>query len=504
MAEIGVVACAIGFPISVGKPNRRFLIVSNHPKNSIEMNIRLFILVLGTLVQTISSSIAQDAVLHTESFDHMETLPRDWTVISGDWQLSDGALIANSIGSEAYIAFGDESWQDYEIDVTVTFRKVRDPSRWLSLLVRARRDGKTPWSQVPLRFGSNQKNGVEFAVRTNPDDWSVRKTAAAPTASTLNQPRHLRVVVRRSTVEGFLDGRSVLLSHLCVDRSAGCVGLGASGCVASFDDFSVRQLPTSEIPSSRGTADASDARCDNVAHRGFSAVAPENTLAAITQAVDAGATGCEFDVYGCRDGTVVLMHDKTVDRTTNGTGRIAELSWNEIRELDAGSWKNISYKGQKVPTLRQALGILRGTNCQPVIEIKMEGISQQVIDDVRALEMVDQVAVIAFSQTVVREIRELEPKIQCAWLCNKTLAGSSEEQADWLEAEAQSCNANILDLNYKMLSPNLVTELKRRGIHVWTYTVNEIAVMRALSSWGVDSITTDRPDLLAKVQESYR
>jgi glycerophosphoryl diester phosphodiesterase len=463
------------------------------------MHARFFILVFGLLAQTTSSSMAQDAIRHSENFDHLQTLTDQWKIISGDWKLADGALVANSIDSEAYIAFGDESWQDYEIDVTVTFREVRDPSRWLSLLVRATKNGETPWSQIPVRFESDRKNGIEFAVRTDAGDWSVRKTAAAPPGSQLNQPRHLRVVVRRSTVEGFLDGQSVLQSHLCVDRSTGCVGLGVSGCVASFDDFSVRQFP-----SQPGTVVASDAQCDNVAHRGFSSVAPENTLAAIDQAVDAGASGCEFDVYGCRDGTVVLMHDKTVDRTTSGKGRVTDLSWDELRQLDAGSWKNVAYAGQKVPSLRQSLRRLSGTNCQPVIEIKMEGISQQVIDDVRALDMVDQVAVIAFSQAVVREIRELEPKIRCAWLCSETLRGSTEEQANWLEKQAQTCKATTLDLNYKMLSPDLVAELKRRGFGVWTWTVNEAAVMRALSTWGVDSITTDRPDVLAEILEKQQ
>ena len=128
----------------------------------------------------------------------------------------------------------------------------------------------------------------------------------------------------------------------------------------------------------------------------------------------------------------------------------------------------------------------------------MEGISKQVVDDVRTLNMVDQVAVIAFSENVVREIRELEPRITCAWLCSKTLAGTPAEQADWLEARACACRAKLLDLNFNMLFPELIVELKSRGLGVWTWTVNEAVVMRALRQWGVDSITTDRPNLLSR------
>ncbi|MCP4509039.1 MAG: hypothetical protein GY826_21915 [Fuerstiella sp.] len=221
-------------------------------------------------------------------------------------------------------------------------------------------------------------------------------------------------------------------------------------------------------------------------------------LAAIREAIEAGASGCEFDVYSCRGGTVVLMHDKTVDRTTNGMGPVTELNLKQLQQLDAGSWKHARYAGESVPKLTEALKLLKDTGCQPVIEIKMEGISKQVVNDVRTLNMVDQVAVIAFSENVVREIRELEPRITCAWLCSKTLTGNPAEQADWLAARAGACGAKLLDLNFSMLSPELIVELKSRGLGVWTWTVNEAVVMRALQQWGVDSITTDRPDLLSR------
>jgi glycerophosphoryl diester phosphodiesterase len=446
------------------------------------------------LVLTNHPSLAQDVILVTENFDHArQAVPEGWRVVSGDWRVSEGALVADSLDSEAYITFGEPSWQNYEVEVSVDFRQVRDPSRWLSVLVRAAPDGATPWSQVPIRFQTTKPNGMEFAVRTKSNGWSVRQAARAFSASKLHQPRKLKVVVRGSRVEGFLDEQLVVSSQFCVDRPRGCVGLGVSGCIAAFDDFSLLHLPN--------TADRSlttKNRCDNVAHRGFSAAAPENTLAAIRAAVTSGASGCEFDVHACREGTIVLMHDKTVDRTTNGKGRVSELSLKELKRLDAGAWKDAQYAGESVPTLTEALQLLRGTDCQPVIEIKVEGISQQVVSDVRALDMVDEVAVIAFSQDVVREIRQLEPRIACAWLCNENLRGTASQQADWLERRARACQTRLLDVNFKMLSAELVAELKRRELGVWTWTVDEAAVMRALRQWGVDSITTNRPDLLSK------
>jgi len=260
-------------------------------------------------------------------------------------------------------------------------------------------------------------------------------------------------------------------------------------------------VPSAAIHAQQNT-ESGKRTCDNVAHRGFSAQYPENTLTAIRAAIDAGATGCEFDVYGSKEKVVVLMHDKTVDRTTNGKGKVTQLSLAELRTLDAGSWKGIAFANEPIPTLKEALSLLRGSGCQSVIEIKMEGISQQVIDDVREMKMVDEVAVIAFSQSVVREIRELEPDITCAWLSGEDLEGSTQQRADWLEERARQCKTSILDLKYKMLSPDLVAELKRRGFAVWTWTVDDPAMMRMLKDWGVDSITTNRPDLLRPIVDA--
>jgi len=124
----------------------------------------------------------------------------------------------------------------------------------------------------------------------------------------------------------------------------------------------------------------------------------------------------------------------------------------------------------------------------------MEGISQQVVDAVRAAGMLDQATVIAFSKEVVREVGRLAPELRCAWLCSPKPAGSVDQQATWLAAEAADCGTNLVDLNYGGLSPQLLDELRRRGLTVWAWTVNDPPVIRALAAWGVASITTDYPD----------
>lgn len=424
-----------------------------------------------------------------------EKLPAGWRVAKGSWHFADGALFVDSMHGEARVTFGEDSWQNYEVEVAATFLNVQNNSRWLAVVIRAASDGSTPWSQFPIRMKTTARNGSEFAVRQD-NRWDVRQRTGAAEDSQIGRPRRLRVVVQGSIVKGYLDGELLIESPYCLDRDTGCVGLSVSGCRARFDDFKVRHLP--DTPRAHQEPPQP---CEVVAHRGYSAVAPENTLVAIRKAIEAGATGCEFDVYAAQDGPIVLMHDTTVDRTTNGSGKVTELTVAELRRLDAGSWKDPRYAGERVPTLEEALRTLKDSGCQAVIEIKMEGISRRVVETVRDAGMLDQSVVIAFSPTVVKEIRALEPRLPCAWLSGEKLKGSPAQIADWIATRARQCNTNLVDLNYNMLSADVLAELKKRGLIVWTWTVNEPVIMDGLMRWGIHSITTDRPDLASQMSQ---
>ena len=164
------------------------------------------VVLVGFLTTLTEESLGQATAPLVENFDRAQTgLPNGWRVVSGDWQVREGALVADSLKSEAYITFGESSWQNYEVEASVTFRKVRNSSRWLSLLVRATPNGAPPWSHVSIRFATTTGNGTEFAVRTPENKWSVRRTAPASSASKLNHPRRLKVIVRGASVEGYLD-----------------------------------------------------------------------------------------------------------------------------------------------------------------------------------------------------------------------------------------------------------------------------------------------------------
>lgn len=249
----------------------------------------------------------------------------------------------------------------------------------------------------------------------------------------------------------------------------------------------------------------------NVAHRGASSVAPENTLASYRTAIEFGANGGECDVYRSADGILFLSHDRTPKRTMGGDEQnLTQMTFEQIRQFDAGSWKGEKFKGEKVPMLAEYLKLLKDTKCHPVIEIKQSGIEADVLECIRCYEMIDVSTIIAFDAGVVKEIRRLEPKIAVAWLYGEDLKdkGTAEENAerlaDFLLQRCRELDITVLDLNYGLLSPKLIKSLNEVGVHVWAWTVNDEAAMRRFLDWGVVSITTDKPELLSRILEERK
>jgi glycerophosphoryl diester phosphodiesterase len=251
----------------------------------------------------------------------------------------------------------------------------------------------------------------------------------------------------------------------------------------------------------------------NVAHRGASVKQPESTIPAYVQAIVDGATGAECDVYRSADGIIFLCHDDTTRKTLAGTTndeKVTSLSYEEIRKRDAGAWKGEQFKGIRAPTLDEYLQVLKGSSCHPVIEIKMDGIAEQVIDIVKRADMLDVAAIIAFSEQAVKDVRRIEPKMPVAWLYAENLKdkGTPEENADRLAAfligKSKALDTKMLDLGHDILSASLIKKLQAEGIHVWAWTVNDPQRMKQLLDWGIESITTDKPDLLTKILEERK
>jgi glycerophosphoryl diester phosphodiesterase len=238
-----------------------------------------------------------------------------------------------------------------------------------------------------------------------------------------------------------------------------------------------------------------------IAHRGFSGVAPENTLAAFQRAIDAGADMIELDVLSSRDGHIVVIHDDTLDRTTDGEGPVAERTLAELRTLDAGSWFAAEFAGERIPTLEQVLELARGRILVNV-EIKTEavtdraegGIADKTLELVRRADMLDQVVISSFDPRALAHARALEPGVKTASLYNAEMQDGMSPGAIMAEV-----GSNGFNLSRQQIDESIVEACHRRERPVAVYTVNEINEMERIIGLGADAIFTDHPDRLIQL-----
>jgi glycerophosphoryl diester phosphodiesterase len=239
----------------------------------------------------------------------------------------------------------------------------------------------------------------------------------------------------------------------------------------------------------------SDARALGVAHRGASQEAPENTLAAFRRALDAGAPAVECDVQRTRDGRLIVIHDQTVDRTTDGRGTVAALTFEEIRRLDAGLWFGPAFAGERVPALDEVLGLVRD-RAFVFLEIKngpmfYEGIEAQVADALRRYGMLEAALVMSFDHPAVRTMRAAAPDVATAVIYTGRLADA--------RGAARAVDADALCPGWSLLTAGVVAEAHDAGLGVFPWTVDEEAAMRRCLAWGVDGVTSNDVRLLAGV-----
>jgi glycerophosphoryl diester phosphodiesterase len=226
-----------------------------------------------------------------------------------------------------------------------------------------------------------------------------------------------------------------------------------------------------------------------VAHRGHSAQAPENTMAAFADARRAGADWIEADVRIAADGVPVVMHDPTVDRTTAGTGKVAGLTAGQIAELDAGSWFGPHFAGEPVPTFARLLDDLADRGGRLMLELKHPHTRDDVelvLDMVRQSGIADRVAVQSFRPSILADVAAVAPELPRA-LLTTTLHDDPVTVCE--ELGLASYNPAAVDV---IARPDLVGALHGAGVATMVWTVNDAALWPELSDLGVDGLISDR------------
>lgn len=237
-----------------------------------------------------------------------------------------------------------------------------------------------------------------------------------------------------------------------------------------------------------------------IAHRGASGtgLAPENTLAAFEQAIQLGVDAIEIDVHATVDSQIVVIHDNALDRTTDTQGTVSEMSLDEVRRADAGTWVDPAFAGQRVPILEEVLELARH-RAVVLIEIKADYIAERVLQIVSSMRADDQVVMQSFNADTVRRVRALDPGIPTAWLVGKLPRTPARLRARRLVRQLLELGATALSIWHAALTPVFVEELRKRAVTVWAWTVDEEVIMRDMVAMGVQGIITNYPDRLNRV-----
>lgn len=231
-----------------------------------------------------------------------------------------------------------------------------------------------------------------------------------------------------------------------------------------------------------------------IAHRGGSLEAPENTLAAFRHAIQLGMRFVELDVQMTADGELVVIHDETVDRTTNGHGPVAAYTLEELRKLDAGSHFGVQFAGERIPTLREVLEMCTDAWVGVVVELKSPALYPGLVEKTAALidEMrrrgAENIWCISFDHSAIEQMRGIDATIPLGYLYEPN-------EQEFIEPDAQ-VQAYCPYFRTALAYPDQVAKAHELGKLVFVYTVDQEQDMRALLAAGIDGMVSDRPSVL--------
>lgn len=240
-------------------------------------------------------------------------------------------------------------------------------------------------------------------------------------------------------------------------------------------------------------------RTQVTAHRGFSRVAPENTLPAFKAAMDSGADYIELDVQLTADDQLVVIHDDKLDRTTNGRGLVINRTYEQLKVLSAGSWfgSDGEFDDAEIPLFRDVLELV-GKDIMLNIEIKKSGDPKKTAE--KTVELIEQYGIVnscyvtSFSYPALKKVKQLNSKIKTAFIANLATA-TSYAQLPYIDA---------VSMNYLFVNQSVVNSAHHHGKRIFVWTVDRQSEMQKMIALGVDNIITDRPDKALEIVNSKK
>jgi glycerophosphoryl diester phosphodiesterase len=238
-----------------------------------------------------------------------------------------------------------------------------------------------------------------------------------------------------------------------------------------------------------------------VGHRGAAALAPENTLSGIRKAADIGIHWVEIDTQLTADGIPVIFHDDTVDRCTNGSGKLASLTLEQLKQLDAGSWFGVEFKNEQVPTLKEALQVCLDHKLCLNLEIKVHhpdrvsALVENVVAVIRSSDFpLDKLLLSSFSLNALRACQLALPTIRRGYI-------TEEESIDYL-SEIRPLSLYSVHVKHSILTSDMADRITEKGYILNIWTLNEPNKCSAFRKMKVRDIITDNPSLFSSAELS--
>ena len=241
-------------------------------------------------------------------------------------------------------------------------------------------------------------------------------------------------------------------------------------------------------------------------HRGAGNLAPENTLSAIKEGLKYNVDRIEVDVHQTKDGKVVIMHDKTINRTTNGKGRIKDYTYAELLKFDAGSWFSDKFKGEKIPLLEEAINLIDG-KAKFVIELKdgdeyYPEIVEHVIDIIKKHNATKWCIIHSFKTAILEQVHQLEPEVELHKLFIGKLSLLPVYVGAGFIPEYYSFEKHPYiteySLNYLFANKRIINTIHKRGKKVNVWTIDDFEKFQKLKNLGVNGFITNSPDIIKR------
>ena len=242
-----------------------------------------------------------------------------------------------------------------------------------------------------------------------------------------------------------------------------------------------------------------------IGHRGASAVAPENTMAAFREAIAVGADGIEFDVRLTRDGVPVVIHDSTLRRTGGLPQRIAEMTWADVAKVDVGSWFSRSFANETVPGLAELFTLFESNDLTLYLEMKCDSaveyapLAEACCRMIAQRGLKERVVIECFQLPALRIVREINSDIKTVALFEPSISNPSVLSDQSIINKATDVGAVALALHHRLARRSLIEKAKDVGLHVAVWTVDDPAWLERARSFGIDALITNDPAKLKNV-----